>query len=161
MKLLLKTHYRIIILLCVYFSTYGILQGQQLPATWQAGMALTTWHGAGMRNQTDSLRIADDISFERHTGMDNNKKYTLHFSQQELNDLLQFLKEKHFDKIKTAQPAPVYDGWSSDITLHWNNEIISISTGAGYEIPATYRKDLSDIIQYVNSLVDQKKKHRK
>jgi hypothetical protein len=161
MKLFLKTAHQIVIVLFICLAASGRVEAQSLPDTWQPGMALTTYYGGGMRPQSDSLRIAEDLSFERHTGMDNNKKYAFRFSQQELNDLLRFLKEKHFDKIKTGLPAMVDDGWSSDITLQWNYSVISIDTGAGYEVPAAYRKDLSDIIQYINNMVDQKKKHRK
>ena len=162
MKLFLKTAHQIVIVLCICLAASCRAQAQPLPDSWQPGMALTTYYGGGMRPQTDSLRIADDISFERHTGMDNNKKYAFHFSQQELNDLLRFLKEKHFDKIKTGLPAMVDDGWNSDITLQWKDTMISIETGAAYEVPpAAYRKDLSDIIQYINNMVAQKTKHRK
>jgi hypothetical protein len=160
MKLFFKTPCRISIFLFIYFAASNHVHAQGLPDTWQPGMALTTYYGGGMRPQSDSLRITDDISFERHTGM-NNKKYAFHFSAQELNDLLRFLKEKHFDKIRTGQPAMVYDGWSSDITLQWNNTFISIETGAGYAVPEAYRKDLSDILQYITGMADQKKKHRK
>lgn len=160
MRLFLKATHRIGILLFICFAASHAVQAQGLPDTWQPGMVLTTYYGGGMRPQSDSLRIAEAISFERHSGM-NNKKYAFHFSAQELNNLLRFLKEKHFDKIRTGQPAMVYDGWSSDITLQWNNRFIIIETGAGYDVPETYRKDLSDIIQYINSMVDLKKKDRK
>jgi hypothetical protein len=161
MKLFLKTPHRIIVLLISCLAILNHVQSQTLPGSWQPGMALTTYYGGGIRDQRDSLRITDGASFERHTGMDNNKKYAFHFSGQELNDLLTFLKEKHFDKIKTGPPMIVEDGWSSDITLQWNNGFISIDTGAGYKVPEAYRKDLSDIIQYISNMVDQKKKHRK
>jgi hypothetical protein len=152
---------RIFILLFACLAIFNHVQAQVLPDTWQPGMALTTYYGGGMRDQTDSLRIAADKSFERHSGMDNNKKYTLNFSMQELNDVLQFLKEKNFDKIETGMPMAVNDGWSSDITLQWNNNFISINTGASYHVAEKYRKDVADIIQYISNMVERKKKHRK
>ena len=149
------------LLLVVFFIAIGNAHAQQLPATWQKGMALTTWQGAGMRQQSDWLRIADDSSFEKHSGVDNNHLYRFQFTATELNDLLAFLKLKHFDKIKNGPPAVVHDGWSSDITLQWDNNIISINTGAAYEVLPPYKEDLADIFAYVNKITAEKKtKHR-
>ncbi|HTL10540.1 MAG TPA: hypothetical protein VL307_19830 [Chitinophagaceae bacterium] len=148
------------LLLLVCMLATGNAHAQQLPDTWQKDMVLTTWYGAGMRQQSDSLRIAADSSFERHSGLDNHRRYRFHFTEKELNDLLAFLKLKHFDKIRNGPPAVICDGWSSDITLQWNNNIISINTGAAYEVLPPYQQDLAAIIAYINKLTEQKKKHR-
>lgn len=161
MKLLSTTAYRIIPFFFIFVANSIALKAQHLPASWQPGMTLRTYFGGGMRQQTDSVLIAELNSFERHTGVDNNKKYAFHFSQQELNDLLQFLKAHNFDKITTQRSGMVYDGWRSDITVRWNDEVIMIDTGTGFDVPEKYKKDLSAISGYINNIVEQKKKQKR
>ncbi len=57
MKLLLATLQRFSILLLIFFTPSNSISARQLPDTWQTGMALTTWHGAGIRNQNDLLAL--------------------------------------------------------------------------------------------------------
>ncbi len=154
-----KPMHRIAFFLFIFIITSSVVQAQPFPDSWQPGMVLTTGEGGGMRGQSDSVRISDKISFEKHIGPDNNKHYAFTFSQKELNDLLRLLKEKHFDKIKTKQPAPVYDGWSGDMVLQWKAGTIIIETGAGRSVPEAYRKDLAAISRYIVFMVEQKKKH--
>jgi hypothetical protein len=147
----------IAILTALFFFTAAGAQ-QKVPAEWQPGMKFIMSYGGGMRYYSYKVEIKETGSFMFVNDGGKETIYPLVITKKELGDLLQFLREKNFDRIESEMKGMTYDKASESIGLSWGGNYIGASESSSMEIAEKYEADYSAIRIYLDKLIAKTKK---
>ncbi len=139
---------------CLHSSSQNIL-----PATWQDDMVLKMTYGGGMRYYSSTIEIKRNGAYQLINDQGMETRTPLSFTQQELDDLLMFLKQQEFDKIKSDMRAGIiYDKGTTSTILSWNKRVLGYSDGSSTTIAEEYKKQYYEVQNYLQKLVANKTK---
>lgn len=135
-------------LFCVVFSN-----AQNLPGSWQKNMTLVVYNGPGMFPGWSRTVISDTACYSE--GYDGRKSFRQRykFTIQQLNALLDTLRNNHFNSIKSQSgPGITYDKPERSIVLSWAGQTIYTGENASTNIAPQYTEALGNIRAYIYTI---------
>jgi len=139
---------------CLQSSSQSVL-----PDTWPDDMVLKMTYGGGMRYYSSTIEIKSNGAYQLINDQGNEIRTPLSFTQQELNDLLSFLKARQFELIKSDMRAGIiYDKGTTSTLLSWNKRVLGYSDGSSTTIAEEYKKQYYEVQNYLGQLVARKTK---
>lgn len=147
------------IILCLFFlSCNGLFSQSKLPETWPADMVLKISYGGGMRYYSTETVIGLSGSYNLVNNEGKELKTELHFSQEQLNQLLQLLRKNKFDQLHSVQrPGIVYDMGTSTTLLTWAGGSAGVSIGASTMLPSKYNNQYTAVQSAIAELLREKR----
>jgi hypothetical protein len=135
------------------------------PDTRPDDLIVETGEGGGMNGDFTSVYISKDSSYYIIGLRRISNKLYFDLTDAELDELYQFLKDNHFDKIKSKDlDEVVHDQGSTSITIRHGGERTYATSGGGTRIAGKYGPNFGAIVSKLNKLAqdktaDQKKEY--
>lgn len=110
----------------LFFITPSSAQ-DTMPVKWQHGMKLLLTYSGGMSPYYLKAEITDTGSYITETIKNKLTRYKVEIPNDQLDELLHYLHQHQFHKLKAKMTGPVSDKGSESILITWNGG----SAGAG------------------------------
>lgn len=141
---------------CLAISN-GIAQNE---TTWKENMRLEYYHGGGMRNTSEKISITkDSVNYFRvDEGLETDKKFR--FSQEELDKILQVMKDNKFPTIQQTETGFTYDKASTSISFCVGTQCVSKGETSSSELNDDNQVRFSNVEKYILEEVHKKVQSR-
>lgn len=129
---------------------------------WPVDLIITGYHGGGMMDESTGIELRKDSGVVNIRVDGNENRYVFTPGMQELNELIVYFNNHHFDQIEEEKTGDIiYDAPSTSLSVSYGRKNISLSEGSTTSTKAHTTGDFAACYQYLVSYVSGKTAHLK